>query len=344
MAGRRSREGDAGRRVSMADVAARAGVSQQTVSRVVNNAENVRPETRDRVIAAMDELGFRPNFAGRSLRGGHYGAVGLCMFDITRAGNVATLNGILEAARERNYAVTLFEVGTEDGGFSLERASRRMAELPIDGLIINMNRVADDFEEFTPLPSLRTVILTMYAHPRVTTIDSDQYGCSVTVINYLIKHGHTEIRYIAGPDESPAARFRTAGCHDALTQHGIAMKEPYRGDWSAESGYVAGMHIAQEPGVTAVYAANDQMAYGAMLALRDAGKRIPEDVSVVGVDDALEGVVPYNMLTSVRFDLHRRGRAVFACAVGDDGGHMGCYTAIRLPGELVERGSVASRA
>ena len=321
----------------MADVARIAGVSQQTVSRVVNSQPNVSERTRKRVLEAMGEVGFRPNYAGRSLRDGTYRAVGLCMFEITRAGNLATLNGIVTAAREHGYAVTMIEMGS-DAPFSLAQASRRMAELPVDGIIINMNRVADDFEEFSPLVSLRTVLLTVYAHPRCSTVDSDQYGCSEMVVEYLMGHGHERIAYIAGPSRSVSAEFRRAGWRDTLLRHGIEPQEALWGDWSAESGYAAGIKIAQMPDVTAVYAANDQMAYGAMLALRACGRRVPEDVSVIGVDDALTGVVPNNMLTTVRFDLVGRGRAAFDLAVGD---RASAIEAIRIPGTLVERSSVA---
>lgn len=327
------------RTVSMADVAAAAGVSQQTVSRVVNHQTNVREETRRRVEEAMRALDFRPNFAGRSLRGGSYRAIGLSMFDVTRAGNTVTLNGIVSAAREHGYAVTMIEQGV-DSSFSLGAVSRRMAELPIDGLIINMNRMAEDFEEFTPLAGLRTVLLTMYAHPRCTTVDSDQYGCSKLVVDYLVAHGHRSIRFIAGPKASMAARFREAGWRDALLAHRLEPAEVLQGDWTADAGYEAGVKIAEERSATAVYAANDQMAYGAMIALRDRGLRVPEDISIVGIDDSLEGTVPHNMLTTVRFNLHERGRIIFNLSVGIEG-DAGAYTSIRLPGELIERGSVA---
>lgn len=336
----RQRPATAPHAVSMADVARAAGVSQQTVSRVVNNQANVSEKTRERVLEAMESLGFRPNFAGRSLRAGAYHAIGLCMFDIHRAGNLATFEGIASAARENGYAVTMIELG-QTAQFSLGEASRRMAELPVDGIVINVNRMAGDFETFTPLPSLNTVLLTMCAHPRVTTVDSDQYGCSFLAVDHLVAHGHREIRFIDGARESIAARFRAAGWRDALEKHRITPSvAPYQGDWSAESGYEAGVRIAEEdPAATAVFASNDQMAYGAILALRARGIRVPEDVSVVGIDDSLTGIVPYNDLTTIRFDLNERGRIVFDYAVGSKRGAG--PRAVRLPGTLIERGTVA---
>ena len=119
----------------MADVARAAGVSQQTVSRVANGLPNVNEQTRQRVQAAMQKLGFRPSYAGRSLRDGRYHSVGLCVNDVTKFGNLSMIDGIASAAREHNCAITLVEMSkTEE--FSLAEATRRMAALPVDGIII----------------------------------------------------------------------------------------------------------------------------------------------------------------------------------------------------------------
>lgn len=330
--------GNGHRSVSMADVAAAAGVSQQTVSRVVNGQPNVSKKTRDRVERAIAELGFRPSFAGRSLRLGRYRTVGLCTFDISMAGNLSMFEGVVIAAREQGYAVTMIEMGPEQAPYRVSRATQRLAELPVDGAIINLSILPDDFEEYTPLPGLSTVLVTMYAHPRCTTVDSDQYGCALLAMDHLMKHGHRQIRFIAGPSYSSHSAFREAGWADVLRNEGIEAVVPLEGDWSADSGYEAGAKLAQDRDMTAIFAANDQMALGAIAALRDAGRRVPEDVSVIGVDDFLEGVVPHNDLTTVRFDKLERGRVLFERAI-----QGGPSTAIRIPGQLIERGTVADR-
>lgn len=330
------------RPVSMADVAAHAGVSQQTVSRVANGMPNVNEKTRERVQAAMAELGFRPNYAGRSLRGGRYHSVGLCVNDITKFGNLTMIDGIASAAREHGYAITLIEMSkTEE--FSLAEASRRMAEQPVDGMIIGMARMAPDFEEFTPQPGMSTVIVTMYAHPRCTTVDSDHYGCSTLVMDHLFAHGHRQIRFVGGPTFSVDNEFREAGWSDYLIHRGIEPVEPLHGDWSANSGYEIGQKLAKDRDATAIFVANDQMAMGVIAALLDAGVRVPEDVSVAGIDDSLDTFLPHNQLTTVRFDLHERGRMVFKYAVPEAGDEPRPVTAIRIPGQLVERGTVADR-
>lgn len=330
-----------GRSASAAEVAALAGVSRQTVSRVVNGMPNVTEKTRKRVLAAMEELGFRPNFAGAALRGGSYRSIGLCMYNITRVGNLATLEGIMQAAREHDFAVTVIEMGG-DKPYTLADASRRMVERPVDGMILNMNRMAPDFEEFVPQPGVRTVILSMYAHPRCTTIDSDQYGSCELLTNYLLEHGHSNMRFVAGPENSISSRFREAGWRDTLGRAHVDAAPMLRGDWSADSGYAMGERIAAEvlaggsQAPTAVLAANDQMALGVIAALENAGLSVPDDVSVVGIDDALEGLVPHNRLTTLRFDLRGVGKLAFEAAIGESSS----IEAIHVPSTLVERSTV----
>ena len=325
--------------VSMADVAKKAGVSQQTVSRVVNDQPKVSEKTRQRVQKTMEELGFRPNFAGRSLRSGKYHSVGLCLYNITEYGNLSTLDGILSAAREHGYAITMIEMG-DDAPISLASASRQMLELPIDGMIISMSIKANDFKEFKPSSELNTVLLTMYKHPHCTTVDSDQYGCSKLVMDHLFSHGHRNIRFVAGPEYSVDSIFRERGWRDELASQGLEAVQPLHGDWTANSGYEIGERLAKDEDATAIYVANDQMAMGVIAALRNAGRKVPADVSVVGVDDSLEEMVPHTELTTIRFNLIERGRSAFEHAIlRPDPDDEVCH--IRIPGKLIERATVA---
>lgn len=327
------------RPVSMAEVARAAGVSQQTVSRVVNGHPNVSERTRARVLDAIRELGFRPNFAGKSLRSGRYNSLGLCLYNVDQFGNLATIKGILSAAGEMGYAVTTLEMD-DRVPLSLAEATRRMIALPIDALVISMSIKASDFEQFVPHPGISTVLLSMYEHPCCTTIDSDQYACSRLIMEHLTSRGHREIRFVSGPLYSVDSVFRERGWRDELVARGLRVTEPLRGDWTANSGYELGWQIARDPDVTAVYAANDQMAVGVWEALADAGRRVPEDVSVVGVDDSLTRMMPHVRLTTVSFDLFARGRtAVEHALLGSAPGYQ--PVAIRIAPKLVERESVA---
>lgn len=325
------------RPVSMADVAREAGVSQQTVSRVANDLPNVNENTRNRVQDAMVRLGFRPNFAGRSLRRGTYNSVGLCLYDVREFGNLATLDGILTAAREHGYAITMIE--SVDDNLSLSDVSQRITELPVDGMIISMSLMASDFASFEPQPAMGTVLLSMYEHPLCTTVDSDQYGCSTTVVDHFFEAGHTNIRFVAGPSYSIDSNFRQKGWREALERLGLPIVEPLAGDWTADSGYEIGCKLAEDTEATAIYSANDQMALGIITALRDKGIRVPEDISVIGVDDSLEGYLPHCNLTTVRFNLLERGRMAFEHALR---GRTADFVpeAVRIPGKLIIRDTV----
>lgn len=325
------------RPISMADVAREAGVSQQTVSRVANGLSNVNEDTRLRVQAAMAKLGFRPNFAGRSLRSGQYNSVGLCLYDVREFGNLATVDGILSAAREHGYAITMIE--NVDDNLSLKDVSHKITELPVDGMIISMSLMASDFDSFKPQPGMGTVLLSMYEHPYCTTVESDQYGCSWTVVEYLKNAGHRNIRFVAGPSYSIDSNFRQKGWEDALSHFGLPVAQPLAGNWLADSGYEIGCKLSADTEMTAIYSANDQMAFGIIAALQDRGIRVPEDVSVVGVDDSLEGYVPHCNLTTIRFDLLKRGRTAFEHALL---GRKPGYTpeTVRIPGRLIVRDTV----
>lgn len=328
--------------VSMADVARLARVSAQTVSRVANGSAEVRPETRRKVEQAMKELGYRPNYAARALKRGRFRDVGVVMFDIARYGNARILNGVVEAASDRGYAVTLRTFGVE-GPSSMQSALDEMRQLPVDGVIVVMERMLPDLGSYVPIPDLPVVLVTEDPADGFPVVNADQYNASVAMVDYLCDLGHETVYHIAGPALSIAARVRMRGWQDALRKRGITPPPLYTGDWSADSGYQAGLALAHERGCTAVYAANDQMAYGAMLGLRHTGKSVPDDVSVVGVDDSLKGIVPRLELTTMRLDFEEIGRRAFdvvfdRCQKGEPKE----VEKITVPPVMVERSSVRS--
>ena len=205
--------------VSVKDVARLAGVSEQTVSRTVHDSPSVRPETKERVRAAMRELGYRPNFAGRSLRRGKFKTVGVAMFNITGTGNLDRMEGFAAAADKHGYAITLTKV---DGHpYTLESASSRMSALPVDGMVVIMNRMPADFGTFEPLPGMQTVLVTMLEHPLCSTVDNDQFDCSRQVVEYLLERGHKTVHFISCPERSLSGMRREEGWRETLRAHGI---------------------------------------------------------------------------------------------------------------------------
>ncbi len=326
----------ASKSVSVKDVARLAGVSEQTVSRTVHDSPSVRPETKERVRAAMRTLGYRPNFAGRSLRRGKFKTVGVAMFNITGTGNLDRMEGFATAADKHGYAITLTKVdGTP---LTLEGAANRMSALPVDGMVVIMNRMPADFGTFEPLPGMSTVLVTMLEHPLCSTVDNDQFDCSRQLVEYLLGLGHRTVHFISCPERSLSGMQREAGWRETLVRHGVEPPQLIRGDWTAASGYAAGQALADDPTCTAVYASNDAMAYGCILGLRSRGRRVPEDVSVVGVDDSLEDIVPDLKLTTVRFDNKRVGMwAVDKIAAPEPGETV---EHVLFPGELIEGDTV----
>lgn len=319
----------------MVDVAREAGVSLKTVSRVVNEPDAVRPATRDAVHAAMERLGFRANYAARSLKLGSYKTVGLVFFEL-HGGELSVLSGISTAAAQKGYAITLVTASPGEQ-LTLGEAARRMATLPVDAMIFNLGRMVDDFEGYRSPTGLKTVIVTPFEQVGCTTVSDDQAGAARIAVQRLVELGHRQIRFIAGPAESLASRNRELGWREALAQAGLDAVEPLRGDWGADSGYEAGARLAaSDAECTAILAGNDNMAYGAMLALRDAGVDVPGDVSVIGFDDSLPGVVPNSRLSSIRFDHAELGRRAFEEALLAEAAPR----RVLVPATLIERASL----
>lgn len=325
---------------SMQDVAREAGVSPQTVSRVANGSNAVRPETRQKVEAAMEKLGYRPNYAARALKHGQFKNIGVVLFHMTSFGNARILDGIVGAADDNGYATTVVTIGRGQTR-TLQAVVERMKQLPVDGVIVVLEERIVDFDEFVPPKELPVVLINESAANHCPTIDADQYGCSTAIVDYLLSKGHRTVYHITGPSSSQAAQSRARGWREALEQFGVPIPPTYVGDWAADSGYQAGIALAHEADCTAVYAANDQMAYGAILGLQAAGKRVPEDVSVIGVDDSLVDTVPRLSLTTMRMKFDVIGREAFSMVRRlCDGERVPVGVKTVIPTELVERGSV----
>ena len=320
---------------SMNDVAREAGVSLKTVSRVVNEPDTVRSSTREAVEAAMNRLGFRANYAARSLKLGSYQTVGLVFFEL-KGGEMSVLNGISHAAAEHGYAITLL-TGKEGEQLALGEAARRMSTLAVDAMIFNLGQMVEDFETYRSPAGLKTVIVTPFEHATCATVSDDQAGAAKMAVERLVELGHREIRFISGPDESLASRNRELGWREALETAGLRVVEPEQGDWGADSGYEAGARLARDANCTAILAGNDHMALGAVQALRDAGKRVPVDVSIIGFDDSLAGVIPNAQLSSIRFNHAELGvRAFEEALLSDTDPHR-----ILVKPTLIERASIA---
>ncbi|WP_168429561.1 MULTISPECIES: LacI family DNA-binding transcriptional regulator [unclassified Microbacterium] len=316
----------------MAMVAAHAGVSGQTVSRVVNGSPRVDPGTRSRVESAMAELGYRPHRAARALRTGRSQTIGLVVTTLATVGNSRMLQATAEAAAERGYALTL--VTATDG---VAETFERLAEQEVDGAIV-LNEASALVPAVRPPAGLRLVVVDAPTDAGFTSVHSDHEGGAAVATARLLGLGHDTVHHLAGPADSFAAAERERGWRESLVAAGIRPPAVVRGDWSADSGYSAGHALAE---ATAIFCANDQMALGVLRALSESGRRVPEDVAVIGFDDVPDAANYRPPLTTIRQDFTALAhRAVSALVEAIEGTSQDEASAV-IPTELVERDSTA---
>ncbi|CAH0186061.1 Lactose operon repressor [Microbacterium sp. Bi128] len=316
-------------RVSMADVAAAAGVSAQTVSRVANGSPRVDPATRARVETAMSDLGYRMHRAARALRTGQTSTIGLVVSTLASVGNSRMLQAISEAAAARDYALAVVTVGER----GIRDAFARLRAQGVDGAVV-LNEATELVRDTDPPADLHLVVVDSPPDERFSIVQTDHAGGARLATEHLLALGHPTVHHIAGPARSFAAAERERGWRAALSDAGVAAPEPVRGDWTSASGHSA---VAALTGATAVFVANDQMALGALRAFADAGRRVPDDVAVVGFDDIVDAAEYRPPLTTVRQDFDALGRdAVAALVAAIEGGAPVAQT---VPATLVVRAS-----
>ena len=295
-------------RAVMHDVARLAGVSHQTVSRVINGHPNVREATRMRVLRAMQQLDYRPNALARGLATRRSRTIGVLGFDAELYGPSSTLLGIQRAAQEQEYAVTVVTLSEKDATGSVGRVVGMLAEQSVEGVIViaPSNAAADAVRDLPRGLPVLALEASFGRDMRVVVVD--QYAGARLATRHLLDLGHRSVWHITGPSDWPEAVQRIEGWRAALDDAGVPAPPTLTGDWSARSGYEAGRRLAAVPGVTAVFVANDQMALGVLHALNEAGIAVPAQVSVVGFDDMPEAEYFVPALTTVRQDFNEVGR------------------------------------
>jgi DNA-binding LacI/PurR family transcriptional regulator len=294
-------------RPSMADVARLAGVSSQTVSRVSNGQANVDEATRARVLEAMQSLGYRPNGAARALKSGRFHTIGVIMATLQTFGNIRTLDAIATEAARADNSVLLMPISDRTLR-GVSGAYRRLSVQAVDGAVIILEARFLDQAEFALPPGIPVVVIDSGAGPGYTVVDTDQALGARQATEHLLRLGHRQVWHIAGPETSFSAAHRAESWRETLRRAGIAPTPLLRGDWTAESGYQHGLTLGKRDDVTAIFAANDEMALGAMRALHELGRDVPADVSIVGFDDMEVAASFWPPLTTVRQDFAAVGR------------------------------------
>ena len=327
------------RQATIYDVAEAAGVSHQTVSRFLRGFEGIRPQTKERVVEALERLNYRPNLSARSLTTGQSHRLGALTHEIAQVGPSKILQGASAAAREAGYLLDVVTLDVSDRG-SIDEALELVMQHDLAGVLALAS--TDEMREAFESTDFRVPAYigaeqddALGGHPSQLTAEGFP-----SLIGHLASLGHRNFIHIAGPFTYSAARNRARAYEASIAQLGLHSDGILYGDWSARSGYEQLMRLLPQLRATAVVAANDQMALGAMLALSDGGIRVPDDVSVTGIDDIPEAAYFCPPLTTLRVDFAAQGRS----AVQELLGQINRTTPVRGPvlaSELIPRRSTS---
>jgi DNA-binding LacI/PurR family transcriptional regulator len=298
----------ANRAANIFDVARLAGVSHQTVSRVINDLPNVRPATRARVEQAIAQLRYSPSPAARALVTRRTRTIGLVTPGISDFGPTSIAMHFNFAARAARYSVDTVSALDPDPA-AVRGVVEGLLRQRVDAIVlivvdVGVLEIVRGLDLSIPL-----VAATASSRRSPLIVSIDQYRGARSAVRHLAELGHTRILHLAGPNRAPDALERIRGWRDELAERRLQVVEPRHGDWSAASGHAIGREIDVEPG-SAVFVANDHMAIGLLSALRERGLRVPEDVSVVGFDDVPEAGYLYPALTTVRQDFGTLGELI----------------------------------
>jgi DNA-binding LacI/PurR family transcriptional regulator len=324
----------------MMDVAQLAGVSHQTVSRVLHDSPHVNGDTRERVLAAIRKLDYRPNSMARALVTGRSKTLGVVTFDTTLYGPASTLLGIERAAHDAGYAVSISSLQSLNRGTVLD-AIQKLRDQGVDGVAViaplqagveALRHVQSDFS---------VVAVAAGPNASIPVASVDQAAGAAAATRHLLSLGHKTVWHLAGPPDWKEAEQRIDGWKSELEAAGAPIPALLRGDWTPRSGYELGERLLKIPNLTAVLVANDQMALGLLRRLHEAGREVPRDLSLVGFDDIPEAAYFTPPLTTVRQDFAELGRLCLEILLRRIEREAGSTRVVVQP-ELVLRGSTAS--
>ncbi len=325
---------------AMTDVARLAGVSHQTVSRVLNDHPNVKEQTRLRVRAAIAELGYRPNRAARALVTGRSQLIGVVARNSMLYGPASMLTEFEQAAADAGFAVSVGSVRELDRD-SISAVVDRHLDQRVAGLVV-IAQVASATEALAEIPADVPVVF-IDGDPAAgrSLVTVDQVAGARAAVRHLLEAGHETVWHVSGPTEWFDSAGRIQGWRQTLQEAGREVPPLLSADWSAAEGYRAGQMLARMPEVTAIFTANDHLALGVLRALHERGRRVPHDVSLVGFDDVPEASYFIPPLTTVRQAFGDVARAALTLLLGQMKAEPGAADTVIVPAQLVVRESVA---
>lgn len=300
------------KRATIEDVAALAGVSRQTVSRVLNDKDLVAEETRARVLVAIDELDYRPSATARGLVSQRTYVLGIVAADLSDYTHARIIEGAEAEAREHGY--TIFVSGADHSPVGEPLHSPMLAQHRAEGLFVVYHGAdCDSYAIFEHIPRDLPIVTIGYAPSRdnVVTVRIANYEGARRAVEHLVGLGHRRIAHITGPTALYESQERRLGYAEALQEADITPQDSWvtNGDWSSASGYRATLELlGREVGFTALFVQNDRMAMGALQALREHGLQVPQDVAVVGFDNIPSARYFCPPLTTVHHPFYKIGQ------------------------------------
>ena len=325
---------------SIYDVAKLAGVSHQTVSRAINNADNIREETRQRVLDAMAQLKYQPNRAARSLATSRSKLIGVLTSD-TAVFSAENLRLAIDTeTRAEGYFAIAVRVDSESEE-SIVSALKQLSELGIEALIViaPQSQVVEIAKRFDP--KLPLVTIDFMERTDVFSVSIDNYSGARVATKHLINYGHEKILHIAGPKNQYESQERLRGYRDEMLANGLVPLGVVQGDWNSETGFKLGNKLASSVGeFTAIFTCNDNVALGMLHAFSAKGISVPKDVSIVGFDDAPESAYFNPPLTTMHQDFGVVGRRAVALMFEEIAGVANIRREMVLP-TITDRKSVA---
>jgi DNA-binding LacI/PurR family transcriptional regulator len=328
-------------RITIRDVAARAGVSHQTVSRVINNSASVRPKTRDKVMAAINEMGYSPNAIARSMAKGRTSMLACISPNLTDYTLSSIIEGAERQARQQGYY--LVSSSAEDEQTFADLLNELIKSRRVEGLLVINPYVDSRYQLIHP----KTPSFFIGAHSRLKTISSvalDDYGVAKKATEYLIKLGHHRIAMVTGPRVEDCTLDRDQGYKQALAEAKLPFirEMVIIGDWSATSGYEAMYQLVEQITIpTAVFAQNDRMAVGVLRAARELDIHVPQQLNVIGIDDMPLASYFDPPLTTMRQDMFEIGSQAARLLIRSLEMSQAPSQHLRIPGKLIIRRSTS---
>jgi len=334
--------------VTLADVAKSVNVTTMTASRALNGTDAVSAEVRQKVVAAAKDLGYSPNPLAKRLKGGRANLLGLAVGYLQSSAMAEIIGSVNAAVKQAGMELIIYVAGSELGAPKQHEIKRVLGGL-CDGIVLLLPMAPDGVLAEFESSSVPVVAVNYWrTETKLPMVRGDNYVGSRSAVEYLIGLGHRRIAFISGSDYTGQSPERQRGYQDALKQAGIKPVKALmsRGDFTRSAGFESTkVLMAQSKPPTAIFAANDNMALGAMDALKELGLRIPEDVSVFGFDDEVAAKHSYPRLSTVRQPLSEIGEQAVQMILRRIGStsadELAKDTLIELPSSLVVRDSCA---